>query len=352
MATGYEQVGDVMMKAQAVRTPARLKQLLVAFLALSAPGCSQAQSSGDVASLVLERTAVLPNVTGRIDHLAADARQNRAFIAELGNGSVDVVDLKSGQSRRIVGLKSPQGLGYVEDRDELVVASGGDGSVRYFDGKTLAQTALLYLGSDADDVRIDSDTGQAIVGYGSGALAIIDPVRRTVVRTIPLPAHPEGFSIDPSTHRAYVNVPDDRSIIAVDLGSGTQIARWPAAHLMNFPMALDGVSKTLAIVYRLPARHVLLDEERGTVKQDLPTCGDADDVYFDAQRHRIYVSCGSGAIDVFQKAATGYSHLASIATQHGAGTSLFLPDRDRLLVAARAPRSKVDAALMVFRPGP
>lgn len=344
-----------MMKTQAARPPVkgnRLKQLLAAFLALSTPGCSQAQSSGDVSSLVLERTIPLAGVTGRIDHLAADARQSRVFVAELGNGSVDVVDLTSGQVRRIADLKSPQGLGYVEGRDELVVASGGDGSVRFFDGMTLAQIALLHLGSDADDIRIDAGTGEVVVGYGSGALAIIDPVRRAAVRTIALPAHPEGFSIDPSTHRAYVNVPDDRSIVAVDLDTGAQFARWPAAHLMNFPMALDGASKTLAVVFRLPARLGLIDEESGTVKQDLPTCGDADDVYFDARRQRIYVSCGSGAVDVFQKVAIGYSHLASIATQHGARTALFIPKLDQLLVAARAQNRKADAGLLVYRPGP
>ena len=53
-------------------------------------------------------------------------------MAELGNGLVDAVDLSSGQTRRIGGLKEPQGLAYLSDRNELVVASGGDGTVRFF----------------------------------------------------------------------------------------------------------------------------------------------------------------------------------------------------------------------------
>ena len=355
MAAGPEQVGDVMMKVPGARSLAkamRLKQLLAAVILLSAPGCSRAQSNGDASSLILERTIPLPGVAGRIDHLAADERQSRVFVAELGNGSVDVVDLKNGHVRRIANLKSPQGLGYAETRDELVVASGGDGSVRFFNGNSLTQSASLRLGSDADDVRIDVGTGQVVVGYDSGALAFIEPAQHTIIKTIALQAHPEGFSIDSSTRRAFVNLPDDRSIVAVDLDKGAVVARWPAQHLMNFPMALDPQSKTLAIVYRLPARLVLLDEESGTVKQDLPTCGDADDVYFDARHRRIYVSCGSGSIDVFKRGEAGYSHLASIASERGARTALFAPEFDRLFVAARAKNRKGESGLLVYRPGP
>ena len=31
------------------------------------------------------------------------------------------------------------------------------------------------------------------------------------------------------------------------------------------------------------------------------TCGDADDVFFDAKRRRVYVSCGDGTVDAWQQ---------------------------------------------------
>jgi DNA-binding beta-propeller fold protein YncE len=88
--------------------------------------------------LTLERTIPLPNVSGRIDHLAIDVPHQRLFVAELGNGSVDAIDLSSGATRRISGLKEPQGLAYLPDRNQLVVASAGDGTVRFFDANSLA----------------------------------------------------------------------------------------------------------------------------------------------------------------------------------------------------------------------
>ena len=176
--------------------------------------------------LELERTIALPNVPGRIDHLAIDLRHQRLFVAELGNGSVDAVDLSSGETRQIGGLKEPQGLAYLPDRNELVVASAGDGTVRFFDASSLALLGSVALGDDADNVRVDPKTGQVVVGYGSGALAILDPVRRTVVRTTALGAHPEGFQIDGEGRKAFVNVPDAHKIAVVDLVAGRVLASW------------------------------------------------------------------------------------------------------------------------------
>jgi hypothetical protein len=302
--------------------------------------------------LTLERTIPLPNVSGRIDHLAIDVPHQRLFVAELGNGSVDAVDLSSGATRRIGGLKEPQGLAYLSDRNQLVVASAGDGTVRFFDASSLAPLGSVSLGDDADNVRVDPKTGQVVVGYGSGGLAILDPARHAVARTIALGAHPEGFQIDGQGHKAFVNVPDAHKIVVIDLDSGRALASWRAAHLANFPMALDESAGIVGIVYRIPARLVLLEAASGTAKADLPTCDDADDLFFDDKRRRIYVSCGSGAVDVFEQSGGKYVASAHIETRSGGRTSLFVPALDRLFVAARAGSRSEGAALLAYRPTP
>lgn len=304
------------------------------------------------APVQLELAIPLANVAGRIDHLAIDVTHQRLFVAELGNGSVDAVDLSSGETRRIGGLKEPQGLAYLPDRNELVVASGGDGTVRFFDASSLKPLGSVSLGDDADNVRVDPKTGQIVVGYGSGALAILDPARRAVVRTIALGAHPEGFQIDAAGRKAFVNVPDAHKIAVVDLDSGRALASWRAAHVANFPMALSQDSGIVGIVYRIPSRLALLEPASGTGQADMPTCDDADDLYFDDKTRRIYVSCGSGAVDVFEQAGGKYVVSARIETRPGARTSLFVPALDRLFVAARAGAGGQGAAILVYRPSP
>ena len=85
------------------------------------------------APLVLERTIQLPDVSGRIDHLDVDLGRKHLFVAELGNGTIDIVDLERADGGCAdPGLKEPQGVAYVPAADRLAVASGGDGTVRIF----------------------------------------------------------------------------------------------------------------------------------------------------------------------------------------------------------------------------
>lgn len=302
------------------------------------------------APLLLERTIPLPDVKGRIDHLAWDPERKRLFVAELGNGTVDAVDLASGRiARRISGLGKPQGVAWLPRTHELAVASEG-GTLAFFGGPGLTPAATLKLGDDADDLRVDPQSGALLVGYGSGAIATVDPARHAVVGRVPLPAHPEGFQSDGKT--VYVNLPDAGKIAAADLATGKTVASWPTGgRRLNFPMALDAGSGTLAIVFRLPARLEIMAVRSGAVKQVLPTCGDSDDLYFDNRRGRIYVVCGSGAVDSFRRDGGAWTLLPRVESRPGARTGLFVPEQDRLYVAARAQGGK-SAAILVYRPLP
>jgi hypothetical protein len=326
----------------------RALTLATAFLGLV--GCRRPLSAGEPSPLVLELSIPLSGVSGRIDHLAVDAPHHRLFVAELGNGSVEAIDLASGRLLgRIAGLDEPQGLGYLPQRDELAVATGGDGMLRFYRAGDLALAGSIKLGEDADDVRIDPRSGHLLVGYGR-AVAVIDPSTRGVLQTLPLPAHPEGFALQGT--RIFVNSPGADAVVVLDTMGGREVARWPNPGVQfNFPMASDEESGRIAVVYRLPARLVLFAAASGKVEQTLDTCGDADDVFFDARRRRLYVVCGSGAVDVFTQLRSGYSRAARIPTRGGARTGLFSPELDRLYVAARAGASGKAAAVLAYRPG-
>lgn len=306
------------------------------------------------ATLVLESTIALKGVTGRIDHLAVDPGRKRLFVAELGNDTVDVIDLAAGTViRRLGGFREPQGVAYAPSADVLAVANAGDGSVRLFRGAELAPAGTLELGDDADNARLNPHAGNLVVGYGSGGLAVIDPANASLVRGIPLKGHPEGFQLDANTRRAFVNVPDAQQIAVIDMAAGQQTASWRLPNFRaNFPMALDAARALIAVVFRRPARLVIFDMNTGNPIDTLHACGDADDVFFDVKRHRIYASCGDGSVDVWQQDGSGYRQRDSIKTAPGARTSLFVSDLDRLYVAARAgfPGMGSDAAILVLRP--
>lgn len=324
-------------------------------LALVLASLAAAMATGwaaEPAPLVLERKIPLGKVSGRIDHLAVDLDGQRLFVAELGNDSLGVVDLKNGAVRTIGGLREPQGVGYAAATDTVYVANAKDGSVALFRGAELVPAGRIDLGDDADNVRIDAAAKRVYIGYGGGALAVVDPTSQAKIADIPLKAHPEGFQLDLATSRIFVNLPDARQIAVVDRATGKQVAAWQVPGVgANFPMAVDPDGKRVFSVFRRPARLVALAAKDGAVAANLETCGDSDDVFVDAKRGRIYVSCGEGFIDVFAAAGEGYARIGHLPTASGARTSLFVPALDRLYLAVRASGGE-PPAIWVFRPTP
>jgi hypothetical protein len=303
--------------------------------------------------LVLESRIALGDVVGRIDHLAFDPGRNRLFVAELGNDSVGIVDV--GQQKlvhRIAGLKEPQGVAYVPEADTIYVANAGDGSVDRFKGADFAPLGRFKLGDDADNIRVDTREHQLVIGYGKGALAIVEPGSARKLRDIRLPAHPESFQLEKGGPRIFVNVPDARLIAVVDRSTGQQVGAWmlPDARA-NFPMALDDSDARLMVVYRTPPVLAVFDTRSGDLVIRVSTCGDADDLFFDGKRQRIYISCGEGFLDILQWRGGSIDELARLPTVQGARTSLFVPQIDRLFLAVRA-RGSERAALWVYRPDP
>jgi DNA-binding beta-propeller fold protein YncE len=289
-------------------------------------------------------------VSGRIDHLSIDLKRQRLLVAELGNNSLGVVDLAAGKVlHRLTGLSEPQGVAYIPFADIVLAANAGDGSVRVLRGEDLTPVGRIELGDDADNVRVDTAHNRALVGYGKGALAVIDPFSLSKTADIRLKAHPEGFQIDETGTRVFVNVPDAREIVVADLATGSTQSLLTQGVGSNFPMAIDNEAHRVLVVFRRPPILMALSSQDGHVAARVETCGDADDVFFDRKRHRVYVSCGEGVVDVLEANEGGYRRLARVPTVSGARTSLFVPELDRLFVAVRTAANE-PAAIWVFRP--
>jgi hypothetical protein len=136
-----------------------------------------------------------------------------------------------------------------------------------------------------------------------------------------LGAHPESFQLESSGPHIYVNLPDLKQVAVIDRTNGA-IARWPLTVEHNFPMALDEVDHRLFIATHEPARLAVIDTDSGHMIAALPSVQDADDLYFDAGRKRIYMAGGEGFIYVFQQNNPHqYQLLSKIPTALGARTA-------------------------------
>jgi YVTN family beta-propeller protein len=335
------------MNRSAIGVASVMATTLLAFAGLAAAEEINSHPLALVAKIPLGR------VKGRIDHLAIDAARQRLYVAELGNDSVGVVDLKDSKTvRTITGLREPQGIGYVPSSDTLYVANAGDGSVRLFHGAELTPAGQIALGEDADNIRVDDVAHRVFVGYGSGSLAVIDTTNQTKIADIELKAHPESFQLERGGQRIFVNVPDAQQIAVVDRSTNRQVSIWPTNGLRaNFPLALDEASDHVVVVFRHPAKIGAFSMNDGRLLGASQICGDSDDVFVDSKRRRVYVSCGDGFVDVLEPRAQGYATVERLPTSSGARTSLFVSAMDLFLVAVRA-TSTQPAAIWVYRPAP
>ncbi|MGA2629773.1 MAG: hypothetical protein ABSG54_06105 [Terriglobia bacterium] len=286
--------------------------------------------------LRLTHTVPLPNVEGRIDHFGIDVKGQRLFMAALGNNTLEVLDL--GANRRlqtIPGLHHPQGVLYVPDTQRLFVANAEGGQVAIFDGQTLRRVGSVDGLDDADNIRYDAVAKQVYVGYGDGALVILDALEGKRLGEIKLDGHPESFQLEESGPRIFVNVPDAGHIAVVDRIRREVIDHWPLTMgSANFPMALDEPHHRLVVACRKPAGLLVLDSASGRIVARVECPGDADDLWYDGARKRLYVSGGEGFIGVIeQRDPDHYGMVAKIPSTSGARTSFFAQDDSRLYLA-------------------
>jgi len=332
----------------------------IAFLVLpmtlllgAGPRPAAPQASGDATPLHLVQTIPMSGVEGRIDHLAIDLTARRLFVCALGNDTLEVVDLERGQRvQSVPGFKEPQGIVFMPKTKTVVVASGGDGRLSFLDGPPFKVTKALPLGEDADNVRYDPEHERIYVGYGDGALAIVDAVQRERMAEVPLEAHPESFQRE-SSGRIFVNEARRARVAVVDVAKKAVTARWGLdGASANYPMALDEAHHRLFVGTRQPPRLAVLDTETGKVVTSLPTEADVDDIFHDAARRRVYVIGGGGSVVVYeQQGPDRYTERARVRTADGARTGLFSPETGQLFVAVPH-RSNPVAEIRVFAAAP
>lgn len=273
---------------------------------------------------------------GRIDHMDVDATGQRLFVCALGNNTLEVIDLKKNQrAHSIIGLGSPQGVAYIPDLNRIFVANDKGGLCKFYDGKSYQPVGDLNLGDDADNVRYDASAKRIYAGFGNGGIAVISAADGKSIASIKLTAHPEAFTLEKQGRRIFVNVPNAEQVAVVDPEKGAVIATWKTkVASANFPMAIDETNHRLFVGCRHPSKLVVLDTESGDVITSIGISGDADEVFYDEKRHRIYTVCGAGRIDIIEQAdANSYKVSSTIETAAGARTGLLVPEWNTLFVA-------------------
>ena len=328
--------------------PPILRNTVVFLLAVLLLSVARAQPSPEPLKQIA--TVALPNVTGRIDHLAFDASHQRLFVAALGYDTVEVLDTtKNAHLKSLPGFHEPQGIAVASDFGAIAVANGDTGTLQLLDAETFATRWTAEVGGDADNVRYDAAAKQLYVAAVWG-LYRVDPASGKVTKKIAIDGHPESFQLEAGGKRIFANLPGvvSSQVVVGDRESGSVVARWSSLGCRsNYPMALDEMAMRVFIGCRLPPRLTALDSGTGEVRTAMDSVGDTDDLFSDAARQRLYVIGGEGFVDVLQRRGETIERVSRVATRAGARTGLWVATTSRLYVAVPA-RDRQGAEVRVF----
>ena len=162
-------------------------------------------------------------------------------------------------------------------------------------------------------------------------------MQQLVISLAPLSSRvtPESFQLEKSGPRIFVNIPTSQKITVVDREKRAATTAWPTAGATaNFPMALDETHHRLFVGFRKPAKLAVFDTESGKIVANLDSAGDADDIFYDSSRRRVYISGGEGFLSIFEQTSPdNYTPMVKIPTAAGARTALFVPELNRLYLA-------------------
>src|ERR1039457_1019751 len=122
--------------------------LLTGVLCLFSPGFGQ-----PAAPLSLIRTVALPDVQGGFNHMSVDPGVQRLFAAAPANGTIEIVDLKTGKALRTMEGEKPAAVRFAPEFNQLYATRGQ--SVYIYDGKKLGPVAKVNLDSSLDELQYD-----------------------------------------------------------------------------------------------------------------------------------------------------------------------------------------------------
>lgn len=246
------------------------------------PGIALAQEH-EASPLRLVQSLPLPGVNGRLDHFTIDKQRKRIIFSCPDDKAVQIVDAFDGsQIHRIEGLSEPRGTFYLPEEDKIYVADATGGRVNVYDGEKFTLIAAIDFGKHPDNLQFDAWTKRLYVGYGDGAIGVIDvTTNKRLDINYKLGGHPEGFQLATKGPQIFVNVAGQNDVTLIDRTTG-KVNQWavPAGHSANLPMALDEAHRCLLIGASKPPRLIVMNTDTHAVVASLPVKGDIDGISF------------------------------------------------------------------------
>jgi DNA-binding beta-propeller fold protein YncE len=245
-----------------------------------------------------------------MDYLAFDHAHHRVWVPAGQTGSVDVIDVPSGEVHRVEGFVTQE----VERRGQkrrvgpssatvgegmVYVGNRGDSSVCAVDAVSLARGACVKLDSSPDGLAYVAARHEVwVTTPRAKSIVVLDVAAGALkpVATIQLDGEPEGYAVDPVRPIFYTNLEDKDRTLAIATDTRQVVATWEPGCGEDGPkgLAFDAEDRLLAVAC---TDHVeLLDAGHdGRIVDKLETGAGVDNIDYIPARRELFVAAGRAA---------------------------------------------------------
>jgi YVTN family beta-propeller protein len=155
----------------------------------------------------------------------------RAFIANIGSGTVSVIDLVAGKKLRDIATGGkPEGIAVTPDGRQLWVGDLDAPRVQAFDTASYERLSVITVEPVAIRVLASPDgTWIATSNIGAGSISLIDPAKLQVARTITVSGEQAAGQVtllfSPDSKRLYAAETGRDQVAEIDIASGKVLRR-------------------------------------------------------------------------------------------------------------------------------
>jgi DNA-binding beta-propeller fold protein YncE len=257
-------------------------------------------------------TEFMPVMTCHFDRIGVDSKNGRLFIVVENDGTVEVYGIPSGKLlHSLTGFAMSHNVVYRPDKDRIYATDGShsEGALRIYDGTTYKLIKSVKMLPDADSMDYDPATHYLYFTNGGDfakldytLLTVFDTDKEERVGDIKFnTGRLEHMVMEKSGSRLFITVPNKQEVDVINRQTRAIEKVWPVAG-GSFCVAvdLDEGNHRLFVTCRSGTLNVL-DTVTGRLVATIPIAKGTDDVLYDAEKRRVYVTSAQGFVETIHQ---------------------------------------------------
>ena len=279
----------------------------------------------------------IPNSRGGFDYLQVDNAKRRLLLDHTGNGTLDIIDLKTEKLLKQIKTGAAMGVAIDSKKNRYYVSVSREKKFVIIDSEKLEVIGEMPLPGPGDALTMGPEgVNRVFVGHDDGTdLWVIDPDAKQIVSTLKIAGGPEYIVAENDTSLLYLNIKSDDTLVLISASDNNSTigGAWPTAPAKKpHGLALDLRAPRRLFVAGINGKLAVLDTS-GKVLGSAEMVTGVDQIAFDVVKDRLYCPSSSGKMTVLDTSQNSVKPIGDVTTARGARTVAVDPTTHAVWIA-------------------